>query len=49
MLVEELKLETVVLDVVGAWDFKLGLLKRYKEVRRDQEQSDELKSHVYED
>ena len=47
--VEELKLETVVFDVVGAWDFKLGLLKRYKEVRSDEEQSDEMKSHVYED
>ena len=47
--VEELKLETVVFDVVGAWDFKLGLLKRYKEVRSNEEQSDEMKSHVYED
>ena len=46
---EELMLETVVLDILGAWDFKFGLLKRYKEVRSDEEQRDELKSHVYGD
>ena len=31
------------------WEANFQELKRYKKVRRDEEQSDELKSHVYED
>ena len=45
--VGELSLETVVLDVVGNWDFKFGFLKRYKEVRSVKERSDELRGCFY--